>query len=47
MGFVLAGALLFLPAWTFHYPGAWLFMALLFVPMLFMGIVLFAKAPAL
>ncbi len=47
MGLVLVGVLLFLPAWTFHYPRAWLFMALLFVPMLLMGIVLFAKAPAL
>ena len=47
MGFILVGALLFLPAWTFRYPGAWLFIALLFIPMLLMGIVLFAKAPAL
>ena len=47
MGFVLVGALLFLPAWTLNYPGAWLFLALLFVPMLIMGIVLFAKAPEL
>lgn len=47
MGFVLVGALLFFPAWTINYPGAWLFIALLFVPMLVMGIVLFAKAPAL
>jgi protein-S-isoprenylcysteine O-methyltransferase Ste14 len=47
MGFILVGAFLFLPAWTFHYPGAWLFIALLFIPMLLMGIVLFAKAPAL
>ncbi len=47
MGLVLVGTLLFLPAWTFCYPGAWLFIALLFVPMLIMGIVLFAKAPAL
>ena len=47
MGFILVGAFLFLPAWTFRYPGAWLFIALLFIPMLLMGIVLFAKAPAL
>ena len=47
MGLVLIGALLFLPAWTLHYPGAWLFIALLFIPMLLMGIVLFVKAPAL
>ena len=47
MGLILVGLLLFLPAWTFNYPGAWLFIALLFIPMLFMGIVLFAKAPKL
>ena len=47
MGLILVGVLLFLPAWTFNYPGAWLFIALLFIPMLFMGIVLFAKAPKL
>ena len=47
LGFVLVGALLFLPAWTFAYPNAWLFIALLFVPMLLMGALLFAKAPAL
>jgi protein-S-isoprenylcysteine O-methyltransferase Ste14 len=47
MGLLLIGVMLFLPAWTLDYPGAWLFIAVLFVPMLFMGIVLFAKAPAL
>ena len=47
MGLILIGSLLFLPAWTFHYSGAWLFIGLLFIPMLLMGIVLFAKAPAL
>lgn len=46
-GLILIGALLFLPAWTLCYPGAWLFIALLFVPMLIMGIVLFVKAPTL
>lgn len=47
MGLLLIGVLLFLPAWSFDYPGAWLFIALLFIPMLLLGIVLFAKAPAL
>ncbi len=47
LGFLLIGAMLFLPAWTINYPGAWLFIALLFIPMLIMGIVLFIKAPAL
>ena len=46
-GLILIGALLFLPAWTLCYPGAWLFIALLFIPMLIMGIVLFVKAPTL
>jgi protein-S-isoprenylcysteine O-methyltransferase Ste14 len=47
LGLVLVGAMLFLPAWTFHYPGAWLFLGLLFVPMLIMGAVMLIKAPAL
>ena len=47
LGFILLGAMLFLPAWTLHYPGAWLFLGVLFLPMLIMGIVLLAKAPAL
>lgn len=47
VGAALIGAMLFLPAWTLNYPGAWLFMALLFVPMLIMGVVLLIKAPSL
>lgn len=47
MGFLLIALLLFLPAWTFAYPNAWLFMGLLFIPMLIMGIVLFFKSPVL
>ena len=47
LGLIMIGALLFLPAWTFRYPGAWCFIALLFLPMLIMGVVLFIKAPAL
>ena len=46
-GAVLLGALLFLPAWTLDYPGAWLFLALLLVPLLLVGVVLYVKAPAL
>lgn len=46
-GIVLIGALLFLPAWTFLYPGAYLFMALLFIPMLTMGIVMLFASPEL
>lgn len=47
MGFVLIGAFLFLPAWTFNYLNAWLFIGLLLVPVFIMGVVLFVKAPEL
>ena len=46
-GLILVGAMLFLPAYTFLYPGAWLFIALLFIPMLIMGIILLIKSPSL
>lgn len=46
-GLLFVGALLFLPAWTLDYPHAWLFLGLLFVPMLAMGIVMLFKAPDL
>jgi len=46
-GIVLMGLALFLPAGTVNYPNAWLFLAILFIPMFFLGVVLFAKAPAL
>ena len=46
-GLALIGAMLFWPAGTFDYFGAWLFIGLLFVPMLILGTVLFIKAPAL
>lgn len=46
-GIILMGLVLFLPAGTFNYPNAWLFIALLFIPMLILGGVLFAKAPQL
>ena len=44
---VLIGLLLFLPAWTFNYFGAWLFLGVLFVPMVIMGAVMLIKAPDL
>ena len=47
LGAVLLGAMLFLPAGTFSYPGGWLFMLVLFLPMMLLGIVLFIKAPGL
>ena len=46
-GIVLIGLLLFLPAWTFNYLGAWIFMGVLLVPVMIMGVVLFIKAPDL
>ena len=47
MGFVLIGMLLFLPAWTVNYPGAWLFIALLFIPTILLGVILFILSPSL
>ena len=46
-GLVLVGALVFLPAGTIEYSGGWLFLSLLFVPMLLMGIILAVKSPSL
>ena len=46
-GGIFVGALLFLPAWTLYYPGAWLFLCLLFIPMLIIGAFMLVKAPAL
>lgn len=46
-GFALCTAMLFVPAGTVQYPGAWLFLALLFVPMLILGAVLYVKSPEL
>lgn len=47
IGLALVGALVFLPAGTFAYTNGWLFLGLLFVPMLILGIVLFIKSPDL
>ena len=47
LGVILVGALVFLPAWTLAYPGAWIFVGVLFVPMLILGVVLLIFAPAL
>ena len=46
-GFVAIGVLLFWPAGTLHYWNAWLFVAVLFVPMLLLGIVMLFKSPKL
>jgi len=47
LGVILIGLLLFLPAGTVHYPNAWLFMGILFVPMFLAGIVMMIKNPEL
>ncbi len=47
MGLVLVGLLVFLPAGTMHFLGGWLFMAVLFVPMLIAGIVMLLCSPGL
>lgn len=46
-GLLLMGSLLFLPAGTLRFPGAWRLVVLLFVPMLLFGTVLYLKAPEL
>ena len=46
-GVVLVGVMVFLPAGKLNYPLGWLFMGLLFIPMLIMGTVMLIKAPAL
>lgn len=47
LGMALCSILLFLPAGTAAYPGAWLFLALLFVPMLLLGAWLYLRHPDL
>jgi protein-S-isoprenylcysteine O-methyltransferase Ste14 len=47
MGLVLVGLLLFLPAGTMRFPGGWLFIAVLFIPMLIAGVVMALHSPEL
>ena len=47
IGVVLVGALLFIPAGTLAWPQGWRFMAVLFVPMLIVGVVMIFKNPEL
>ena len=47
LGLILVGLLLFVPAGTFNYWNAWLFMGLLFIPMFIAGIILMLKNPIL
>lgn len=46
-GFVIVGLLLFLPAGSIAWWQGWLFMAILFIPMLIAGLVMMVKAPEL
>lgn len=46
IGLGAIAALLFAPAGTFAFPGAWLLIALLFIPMLIIGIVFYIWAPS-
>lgn len=47
VGLAMVGALLFVPAGSLCYGNAWLFLGLLFLPMLLLGALLWLKAPAL
>ena len=47
LGLIVVGILIFGSAGTVNYPNGWLFIALLFIPMLLMGIILFIKVPDL
>lgn len=47
LGLAFVCALLFIPAGSFAYLNAWLFICLLFVPMLILGVILFIRSPEL
>lgn len=47
LGFILVALLIFLPAGTIYFPNGWLFIGILFIPMLFAGIVMLIKSPEL
>lgn len=47
LGVIVIAILIFLPAGTFDYWNAWLFMGILFVPMFFAGVVMMFKNPEL
>ena len=47
VGLLLVGALLFLPAGSFSFLNGWLFLGLLFIPMLLLAVILLFKAPDL
>lgn len=47
LGVILVGLIIFLPAGSLEFVNGWLFLALLFIPMFFAGIVMMVKNPAL
>ena len=47
LGVLLTALLLFLPAGTLYWWNAWLLMAVLFIPMVIAGLVMYFKAPEL
>jgi len=46
-GVLLVAGLLFIPAGTLKWRNGWIFMAILFIPMFFAGIIMYLKAPDL
>jgi hypothetical protein len=47
LGVILVGFLIFLPAGSLSYWNGWLFLAILFIPMFFAGIVMMFVNPSL
>jgi len=47
VGVILIGLLIFLPAGTLSFFNGWLFMAILFIPMFFAGVIMMIKNPEL
>ena len=47
IGAVIAGILIFVPAGSFDFWQGWLFMAVLFIPMIMAGVVMMIKSPNL
>lgn len=47
LGVIIVSLLLFIPAGSFNYSNAWLFMGLLFIPMFIAGIIMMIKDPNL
>ena len=47
LGVLLVGLLIFIPAGTLDYYNGWLFVLLMFIPMLILGVVLFIASPQL